>query len=265
MKYHQSSKDKHCDRINVLNKLVDKYDYSNVNYPATFEDIMNFEHNNKVAVFVYYNDDENQIRTEKKGACDYICNDIIYLLRIENEENSHYVYIKHIERLFNLHANHCTNEPKRFCPICNGKISHDKFATHLKDCYKFAKEGSLLKLPTEGSTMKFKNYKNKLKRPFIVYADTECTLVKNNDPNKIHKHVVNSCCFYFVCTFDSSRNKLWHFRCDDCIPKMIKELYKIGEDCIKEMRNNQAMDLTVDDKKAFFEAKTFCICNDFSL
>ena len=42
--------------------------------------------------------------------------------------------------------------------------------------------------------MKFKNYKNKLERPFIVYADTECTLVKTNDPNKIHEHVVNSCC-----------------------------------------------------------------------
>ena len=73
--------------------------------------------------------------------------------------------------------------------------------------------------------MKFKNYKNKLERPFIVYADTECTLVKNNDPNKIHKHVVNSCCFYFVCTFANSRNKLWYSTDADCITKMIKEIY----------------------------------------
>ena len=45
-------------------------------------------------------------------------------------------------------------------------------------CYKFCKEGSLLKLPEPGSTIKFTNHKNKLERPFIVYADTECTLEK---------------------------------------------------------------------------------------
>ena len=43
MKYHQTKKETHCDRISVLIKVEDKYDYSGVNYPASFEDIERFE------------------------------------------------------------------------------------------------------------------------------------------------------------------------------------------------------------------------------
>jgi hypothetical protein len=75
-----------------------------------------------------------------------------------------------------------------------------EYSKHLKSCYQFCKEGSFLKLPDAGSVMKFKNHKNKLERPFIVYADTECTLEKvydrtgKPDKNQMHRHIVNSCC-----------------------------------------------------------------------
>ena len=122
-------------------------------------------------------DEDNNIRTEKKGDFDYITNDIIYLLRIEQDTKSHYIYIKHIERLFNLHSSG-DDKDKKLCPMCNGKIKLCEYSKHISMCYKFCKEGSLLKLPEPGSTMKFKKFKNKLERPFIVYADTECTLEK---------------------------------------------------------------------------------------
>ena len=111
VKYHQSKKEKHCDRVSVLKKIEDKYDYSNVNCPATFDDIATFENNN-ISVFVYGIDEENNIRTEKTGNIDYIQNDIIYLLRVENDETSHYIYIKHVERLFNLHHQGCDKDKK---------------------------------------------------------------------------------------------------------------------------------------------------------
>ena len=152
-----------------------------------------------------------RMKLEKEGKREYVLNDRVYLLRIESEEQSHYVYIKTIERLFNLH-NQMTDKDKKFCPLCNGKIKLDDFNKHLSDCNRRCEvEGSLLSLPAPGSVMKFKNFKNKIERPFIVYADTECTLVKTNDPNKIHEHVINSCCFHFVCTYDSSKNKFLVF------------------------------------------------------
>ena len=70
----------------LFKRLEDKYDYSNVNCPATFEDITTFENNNNISVFVYGIDEENNIRTEKTGNIDYKQNDIIYLLRVESDE-----------------------------------------------------------------------------------------------------------------------------------------------------------------------------------
>jgi hypothetical protein len=43
----------------------------------------------------------------------------VLLLRIEQEEQSHYVYIKKIESLLNLH-HQLVDKDKRHCPICAG-------------------------------------------------------------------------------------------------------------------------------------------------
>jgi elongation factor Tu len=51
LKYHQSIKDKHSDRITVLKKVDDKYNYDDVNFPASYDDIKQFEHNNKSLSF----------------------------------------------------------------------------------------------------------------------------------------------------------------------------------------------------------------------
>ena len=59
------------------------------------------------------------------------------------------------------------------------------------------KNSTLLKLPEEGRVLEFTNFKNQLQRPYIVYADTECTLVKSKEPGIFHKHVANSACFLF--------------------------------------------------------------------
>ena len=91
--------------------------------------------------------------------------------------------------------------------------------------------------------MKFENYKNKLVRPFIIYADTESTLAPTTDEHKINKHIINSCCFYFVCTFDSSRNELFTFEGDNCVLDMISKLYEISDDCIAEMQQTHKIDM----------------------
>ena len=152
--------------------------------------------------------------------------------------------------------------------MCNGKIKFCEYSNHLKACYQFHKEGSLIKLPDPESFMKFKNHKNKLERPFIVYADTECTLEKvfdrtgKPDKNKMHRHVVNSCCYYFVCTYDSSKNKMWYSTDPDCLEQMIKSLFQLSFDCIEEMKINQDMVMTQEDKDVFYNAKKCCVCGE---
>jgi hypothetical protein len=112
-------------------------------------------------------------------------------LRIEDWAKSHYIYIKHIARLINLNA----YKPHTgcWCPYCEKPQPEEDIRSHIGKCYKLQfNDGSLLKLPEEGSYMKFENHKNKLVRPFIIYADTESTLKQTEDNNRIQKHTTNN-------------------------------------------------------------------------
>ena len=119
------------------------------------------------------------------GNPDYFLNDNINLLRItDDEDNSHYVYIKHISRLFNL--SYTKKYTSNYCPYCNKCENSFDFSQHINTCYKLQfNEGSLIKLPQKPTTnkekdktiMQFYNFKNKLERPFVVYMDCEASLI----------------------------------------------------------------------------------------
>ena len=94
MRYHQTDKGSHKQNISCLKKVQDKYDYSRIPFPVMYEDIETFEENIKVCIYVYGIDEDNKIITEKAGNTKYILNECIYLLVIEEEEQSHCVYIK---------------------------------------------------------------------------------------------------------------------------------------------------------------------------
>ncbi len=48
---------------------------------------------------------------------EYLLNERIYLLRIEDKEKSHFVYIKHIHRLLNKNT-HVSGAGTIMCPYC---------------------------------------------------------------------------------------------------------------------------------------------------
>ena len=146
MKYHQSEKKAKSHRVTALKKVDDKYNYDNVNFPASVNDIEQFETNNNVSVFVYSVNDKDEIFREKLGNPDHFNNDVIYLLRLDMEEKSHYIYIKHLERLFNLNRI-VSKKDQNYCPYCE-KHCEDNMSDHIKKCYKLQfNDGALLKLP----------------------------------------------------------------------------------------------------------------------
>ena len=115
--------------------------------------------------------------------------------------------------------------------------------------------------------MKFKNHKNKLERPYIVYADCESTLEKLNsnlgdNTQLLHKHNINSCCYYFVCTYDSSKNVLKTFEGDTCIEDMVVDLTELSNQSIENMKKNQELKMSKEDNKKFFSATHCSICNE---
>ena len=91
MRYHQTEKKKNAQNISSLKKVVDKYDYHNMSFPASYDDISDFEEINQVCIFVYDLDDagEKKFRKSKQGNIDYLQKDCIYLLLIEDEDRTH--------------------------------------------------------------------------------------------------------------------------------------------------------------------------------
>ena len=77
--------------MSVLSKIEDKYNYENIDFPATIEDVRIFEEQNEdtaINIFEYdesINDIRLKSRSNTKGT------DIIHLLLLTDEDSAHYV------------------------------------------------------------------------------------------------------------------------------------------------------------------------------
>ena len=109
MLYHQSvpvqknGKSNHYIRITALKKIIDKYNYDGMEFPADHLSIELFEERNQVCICVYELGERDNIVTSMKGNLEHKTKDIIYLLKIYDKDKSHYTYIKKVNSLFNLH------------------------------------------------------------------------------------------------------------------------------------------------------------------
>ena len=122
MLYDLTTKRQNDTRLTVLSKVADEYDYTDINYPASYDDIAEFEERNQICIYVHRWIEDNKPIQDKAGNTTYILNECIYLLRIENEEQSHYVYVKNIGSFLSLH-HHKEDHGKLVCPICQGSIN----------------------------------------------------------------------------------------------------------------------------------------------
>ena len=92
-RYHQTPRSKNDSKLSKLKKVSDKCNCDEMEFPASYEAIAAFEEINKVCIFIYELDSENLIRLGQRGNVTYVTTDLIYLLRIEADSKSHYIYI----------------------------------------------------------------------------------------------------------------------------------------------------------------------------
>ena len=80
------------------------------------------------------------------------------------------------------------------------------------------------------------SYKNVLERPRLAYADVGSILIPTGESDQLNLHKANSACCYFVCTLDSSRNKLYEFIGENCVIELLNNFKIIADDCIEEIK-----------------------------
>jgi len=109
--------------------------------------------------------------------------------------------------------------------------------------------------------MQFKNYKNKIPQPFVIYADLECILRPGTDKGKIQEHIPYSAGYYVKCSYDDTLSSYKSYRGENCQQWFVQELKQFAEDVETVFLCPLPMDPLTSEEAMEFHAATEChIC-----
>ena len=139
----------------------------------------------------------------------------------------HYVFITKLGTLFGSQASK-TKKKKEICDRClHYFTSKAALLKHEEDC--FSLNDCKVKLPDAEylKCIKFKNFSNQERMPFVIYADFESLLKKPtaNDAANIHQlHEAFSVGYYLKCSFDDQLSYYRSYRGPEPAKRFVQEL-----------------------------------------
>ena len=120
-----------------------------------------------------------------------------------------------------------------------------------------------VEMPTQFKTLRCNHGEKWLKTPFVIYADLECLLLKQqlcqSKPNDSYteRKAIHEPCGYalnLVCSFDSKQNKRSFYRGKDCIKRFYYDLKELGTKVVN-YEQKEMTPLTDDENKYYEEQK----------
>lgn len=228
----------HAERISSYKQYESEIKID-TDFPIKISDIGNFEKQNNLSIYVYIYDYQKErvepLYVSKQGEKLKPIN----LLLLQENNKSHYVWIKNLNRLLSFDDN-----ARLFCPYClhgfvkrrNGSVNLEK---HKPLCRNYGAQRIIL--PEEGDNIiKFRDFEKQQKAPFVIYADFEslnCSVQTcSNSPStssteKITKHIVSG--FSYKIISDYKKFSQVTYRGPDAalifLQKMMVEEKKIGK------------------------------------
>ena len=180
--HHQQSSHK-----NLLTKYYcyeSLYNFDNIKFPATVEDIVKFQKVNKnvaINALLYHPlvDDSSSESASMKIVPLYhpphpivVNREMAHILLIDN----HWLPISNLNRLLATH-----NKNSAFCYRCLGNFHHkERLDRHIVKCYNTI--GQKETMPSD-LVKKFNDWSKMSSPPFVLYSDIEVLLVPNDDDN----------------------------------------------------------------------------------
>ena len=249
----------------------DDLDYEGIEFPVKVSDIGKIEKKNKINITVLGNKGKKQfypIRISKEEYEDHM----ELLLLGDGEGGLHYVLIKDVNRLLCSVTKNKTK--KHFCLNCfHNCESEESLANHKETCSQ-VNGVQAVKLPKEGTKIKFKNHKNQLPVPFVIYADFESLVVSDKDrklddtvdesyTNRYQTHHACSLGLKRVCHYDDPHSgEYTSYIGKDASYRFLKAVLKEAEMCNQIMRHKFKKPMTItDEQESEFQAATKChIC-----
>jgi len=259
--------EKHAERPSSYKNSLDLIKDVGVTYPVSIKDYPKFEKQNNVKINVF------NVETEViKKEIDYTIHPLysnkedpynaINILLYKN----HYVLIKNFNKLMFSFSKH--KGGKHFCMRClHCCSSSEVLEEHKKFCNNF--EIGVEELPgLKDNVVEFRNFANKLKVPFVIYADFECLLTpddfhygKNESSCRYQKHV--PCGFtYYIVSIDSNYNpKPVVYRGEQAEHELVKCLLDEQNQLIERICTNNKMIFTDEDSINFKNSIVCHICD----
>ena len=164
----------HPERLSSYTK-DDGLNFEKVESPTPVSQISKVETLNNLAINVYGWENTKVIIHRISNQAPNVKR--INTLIIEQDGKTHYVWIKHFNRLLGSE-----NKKQMFyCERCLiGFTRNDLLEDHLVDCRGVNDRAIRIKMPTENNkSIKFVNHKNQLKAPWVIYADFESIIKKD--------------------------------------------------------------------------------------
>ncbi|XP_043463981.1 uncharacterized protein LOC122499598 [Leptopilina heterotoma] len=274
------------NRVSKYIQYENELNFTGIEFPVSLKDISKFEALNNISINVYGLSRKNKnfnvyllhLTSQKK-----VCH--LNLLRIEdhyideddddNDElpiisfNYHYVWIKDLSKLVGSQLSKKKSK-KYICDRCLHYFGDElKLTEHEETCRKM--NDTRIRLPQQGKNfVEFKNFQNKERVPFIIYADCESLLIpaeKQQEPSNtevFQNHKLLSIGYYLKCGFNNSLSLYKASPKDEENPALwfSKELKNLQENLEPIFKNFKPMQpLTLEQLTDFRNDNTCHICN----
>ena len=237
--------DKGSQRIKKCDKnMIDKLDYSGIEFPVTQKQYNKIEKQNKININVFGYE-------EKQPFPIYISREKyenpFNLLLITEDEKNHYVLIKDFNRFMYNQTKH--KEKKHFCMYCLQCFTTEIILkNHSELCMVLNGKQGIQMPNNDNNKLKFENTRKEIPVPFVIYADFEAITerVQNCQPDnnksfteEYQKHTDCSYAYKLVCCYNDKHSKPFKmYRGENAVNKFMNEMLKEVKYCQKILKKN---------------------------
>ncbi|XP_071576599.1 uncharacterized protein [Temnothorax nylanderi] len=262
---------RHAERCGSYPYYATVLNLEGIEFPMTLKQISRFERLNVVSVNVFTiwrrerNDEIVPLRLTDDKKDSHV--NLLYLSDSRNNSNGgHFAWIKNLSRLVGSQLNRSKNM-KYICDRClHYFYSSEKLSVHSVDCGKM--NDCAIVLPNnDDKWLSFRDHSRKERLPFVVYADLECVLEKeeiDNDNVKRYAyqhHRAFSVGYYLCNAYDEIAPAYRFRRGEDCVSWFVNELNVIAHRAKEILMTNVTMvELTLDETRNFWSATSCHIC-----
>ncbi|CAB3988508.1 Hypothetical predicted protein [Paramuricea clavata] len=246
-------------------EVANSLNYDGITFPVSIDQIPRIESQNNLNINVI---------GHKSGKTFYPIHvskstfkDTMTLLLITSDECNHYVLVKDFNNL--LHSYTKDNHKKHFCISCFQNFrSEEHLHKHLKDCLVINGKQAI-RMPVEGTTVDFKNHKNQLFAPFVIYSDFECILSpveykSGNHTKVIQRHKVVKYGYKRICKENEHLSGEYKtYTGEDACKKFVSTIRAEQKECNKLAKQffNQKGEMDEDSIAHFRQQKSCYICS----